>query len=159
MIRKGRFCSMREPLVMKVAPIYLLTFKTKTPIQLFQLTHMWMERDIDVLNTMGKCIVNASVKAGIDVLMHHRSGVYACCRKFHGSNTTAETLASRNTFYHWIHLSTINTKDISNHDKRPLSSHEPCLPTASGGRHAGRYMNTCLCNKRRPREHAICFKI
>ena len=48
-----------------------------------------MERDIGVLNTMGKLNVNASVKSEIDVLMHHQSGVYASCRKFHGSNTTA----------------------------------------------------------------------
>ena len=32
-------------------------------------------------------------------------------------------LASRNNWYHWIHLSTMNTEDISNHDKRPLSGH------------------------------------
>ena len=90
-IRKGRFCNMGEPLVMKVA-LYLLLLPLNlrpAPIQLFQLTHMSIERDIDVLNTMGKFIVNATVKSEIDVLMHHRSGVYASCRKFHGSNTTA----------------------------------------------------------------------
>ena len=48
-----------------------------------------MERDIDALNTMDKFIVDASVKAEIDVLMHHQSGVYASCRKFHDSNKTA----------------------------------------------------------------------
>ena len=48
-----------------------------------------MERDIDVLNTMRNFVVSASVKSEIDVLMHHQSGVYASCRKFHGSNTTA----------------------------------------------------------------------
>ena len=41
-IWKGPFCNMGEPLVMKVAPISLFkyAFKSKTPIQLFQLTHM-----------------------------------------------------------------------------------------------------------------------
>ena len=48
-----------------------------------------IERDIDVLNAMGKSIVNASVKSEIDVLMQHQSVVYASCRKFHSSNTTA----------------------------------------------------------------------
>ena len=48
-----------------------------------------MERDIGVLNTTAKLIVNASVKSEIDVLVHYQSGVYASCRKFHGSNTTA----------------------------------------------------------------------
>ena len=46
-----------------------------------------METYIDVLNTMGKYIVNASVKYEIDVLMHHQSGVHAT-GKFHDSNTT-----------------------------------------------------------------------
>ena len=48
-----------------------------------------MERDIGVLNTMGKLIANVSVNSEIGVLMHHQSGVYASCRKFHDSNTTA----------------------------------------------------------------------
>ena len=56
-------------------------------MRLFQLTHMLIERDIDVLNTMGKSIVNASVKSEFDVLM--QSVVFASCRKFHSSNTTA----------------------------------------------------------------------
>ena len=46
-----------------------------------------METDIDVLNTFGKFIDIASVKSEI-VLMHHRSGVCASCRKFHGLNAT-----------------------------------------------------------------------
>ena len=47
-----------------------------------------MKTGIDVLDTMGKFIVNASVKYEINVLMHHQSGVYASSRKFHDSNTT-----------------------------------------------------------------------
>ena len=82
-----------------------------------------METDIDVLTTMGKFIVNASVKFEIIVLMHHQSGVYASCRKFHSSNSAVSTLAFRNTLYHWMHLSTIDTGDISNRDKRPLPGH------------------------------------
>ena len=48
-----------------------------------------METYIDMLNTMGKLIVNASVESDIGVLMHHQSGVCASCRKFPGSNTIA----------------------------------------------------------------------
>ena len=81
-----------------------------------------METDTDVLNMMAKFIVSASVKAEIILLMHHQSGVCASCRKSHGSNSTVSTLAFRNTFYHWMHLSTIDTGDVFNHDKRPLSS-------------------------------------
>ena len=39
---------------------------------------------------------------------------YSCTKNLHRR--------SRYPFY-WIHLSTINTGDISKHDKRPLSSH------------------------------------
>ena len=81
-----------------------------------------METDTDVLNMMSKFIVNASVKAEIIVLMHHQSGVYASC-KFHGSRSTVSTSAFRNALCHWMYPSNIDTGDISNHDKRPLSSH------------------------------------
>ena len=81
-----------------------------------------METDTDVLYMMAKFIVNASVKAEIIELLHHQSGVYASCRKFQGSNSTVSTFAFWNTLYHWMHLSTIDIGDISNHDKRPLSS-------------------------------------
>ena len=109
-----------------------------------------MERDVDVLNTVGKFIVNASVKSEVDVLMHHLSGVYASCRKFHGLNTTTWMLASGKTLYHWIHLSTINTGDIFNHDKRSLSS-----PTSLVYQplRAAAMLGYASCLKRRPREH------
>ena len=81
-----------------------------------------METDTDVLNMMAKFIVNASVKAEIIELLHHQSDVYASCRKFQGSNSTVSTFTFGNTLYHWMHLSTIDIGDISNQDKRPLSS-------------------------------------
>ena len=113
----GRFCNMGEPLVMKVAPFYCLPLNPRQVVSVD--TYVNGKR---YWRTMGKSIVNASVKSEIDVLMHHQAVVYAPC-KFQSSNTTAYTLVSRNTLYHWIHLSTINTGDISNHNKRPLSSH------------------------------------
>ena len=82
-----------------------------------------METDIDMLNTMGKFIVDASIKSKIVVLIHHQCGVYASCHKFHSLNMTVKMLACRNTLYHWMLLSTIDTGDLSNHDKCPMSSH------------------------------------